>query len=57
MNESSIKAIGPFSFDIENKKITFAPGTYIIKQPLTFGVIESMEIADLEYDGRSQDDR
>ena len=45
-------SIGPFDIDPAQKRITLTPGTYVLSQPITFGILGDTVVTGVEYDGR-----
>jgi hypothetical protein len=44
--------IGPFSFDHQKNQITLSPGTYLIKQSVTFAIAQTTNLDSIHYDGK-----
>ena len=37
-------SVGPFMFDHEHATVTLQPGTYVLTQPITFGILPATNI-------------
>ena len=49
--QPEIASIGPFSMDYRNSTITLGPGTYILTEPVTLGMIPGGLITGVRYEG------